>query len=246
MATLTIQYNGKTASIERGFQGVTELYNQLNLDSASKRLYLDIDGEVDIPLLPGDYMIFRGNERIIVGDVSAGIGDNPTLRNPLRIKFNNTEITFDKSRISAQALAECDKEFEAVLLFADIDNQPDERLDAHVWLVLQASDSFITVPDSSGEGIVDLSECAKHGRRPPKLREGYRIAIDGGKYFVRATSLTGAEIMALVDKSATDWALNQKLHGGKRVPIEPDEAVDLTQPGIERFETVRKTAQQGR
>ena len=73
----------------------------------------------------------------------------------------------------------------------------------------------------------------------------YEIKIDNKLVVVERGKLTGREILALVRKDYTEWTLNQKLRGGRRKPIEPDQEVDITRPEIERFETVKKQAQQG-
>ena len=73
----------------------------------------------------------------------------------------------------------------------------------------------------------------------------YEITIDNKSVVVEREKLTGEEILALVRKDYTEWTLHQKLRGGRRKPIEPDQEVDITRPEIERFETVKKQAQQG-
>ena len=73
----------------------------------------------------------------------------------------------------------------------------------------------------------------------------YEIRVDDKYVTVERGTLTGREILALVRKDYTEWTLNQKLRGGRRKPIEPDQEVDITRPEIERFETVKKQAQQG-
>ena len=69
--------------------------------------------------------------------------------------------------------------------------------------------------------------------------------MDREKYVVPSAEVTGANVLALVSKTPEEWSLNQKMHGGRRIRIRPDEIVDLVQPGIERFEAVRRQAQQG-
>ena len=57
--------------------------------------------------------------------------------------------------------------------------------------------------------------------------------------------MKGTEILRLVGKTYNEWSLNQKFCGGRRMSIKPEDSVDFTQKGIERFETVPKQAQQG-
>ena len=137
-----------------------------------------------------------------------------------------------------------DKELENTLLFAHLDETTDVFIQNDFTLVIQDNDSYFTVPFDQ-DNIIDLEECTKKDRHPPKGQKFYKIKIDGKKYKVEGEEITGEAILKLVDKTYNEWSLNQKFYGGRRKPIEPKELVDLTQKGIERFETIRKQAQQG-
>ncbi|MCY4611878.1 MAG: multiubiquitin domain-containing protein [Gammaproteobacteria bacterium] len=73
----------------------------------------------------------------------------------------------------------------------------------------------------------------------------YEIRVDDKLIVVNDGRLKGEEILALVQKDYAEWTLNQKFRGGRRKPVQPDQEVDITDPEIERFETVKKQAQQG-
>lgn len=92
--------------------------------------------------------------------------------------------------------------------------------------------------------IEDLEHHAKHGTKPHKAKS-YRIIVDKQPITVRQHSMTGAEILKLVNKLPADWSLTQKLHGGKREKVEPTDVVDFAARGIERFETAPKKANNG-
>lgn len=66
----------------------------------------------------------------------------------------------------------------------------------------------------------------------------YKIRIDRENLTVEQQTLTGAELLALVNKTSQSHRLHQKLKGGQVVRILPGEVVDLSQPGIERFMTL--------
>ena len=85
--------------------------------------------------------------------------------------------------------------------------------------------------------IVDIEEFAKSGRPVPRDRR-YRIRIDREHFVVDEPCLTGREILKLVGKTPTEFMLSQKFRGGEVKKIEPDEKVDLTRPGVERFMTL--------
>lgn len=82
-------------------------------------------------------------------------------------------------------------------------------------------------------------------RPPAALGLRNRVRIDREKYIVEEERITGNQILALADKTPIEWPLNQKLFGGKRERFDAEELVDLSQPGVEWFETVRRLAQRG-
>lgn len=96
------------------------------------------------------------------------------------------------------------------------------------------------VEDQSDEfdGIIDIEECAKENRKPPRAR-GYRIRIDKQHHDVRVTGMTGHELLTLAGKTpVTGYMLSQKMHGGEARKVSLAERVDFTTPGVERFMTL--------
>lgn len=94
--------------------------------------------------------------------------------------------------------------------------------------------------------IVDIENwSANNPTSAPPPAPRYRIRIDKQHFVVEQASMTGEEILALVDKTPADATLAQKLRGGRREVIAGDQVVDLQTPGIERFETIDKQVQAG-
>lgn len=87
------------------------------------------------------------------------------------------------------------------------------------------------------EEIIDLEEQAK-AKREPKKAKSYRIRIDKIYKDVHVHSMTGREILALVDKSPEAYLLSQKLHGGVVEPVTADQIVIFHVHKIERFQTL--------
>ncbi len=85
--------------------------------------------------------------------------------------------------------------------------------------------------------VIDLEEYAREGKQPPTA-EKYRIRIDKTTYEVDASALTGRQILSLAGRSPERFMLIERLHGGTTKRILPDEIVDFTTPGIERFTTL--------
>ncbi|MEH7248738.1 multiubiquitin domain-containing protein [Neobacillus niacini] len=93
--------------------------------------------------------------------------------------------------------------------------------------------------------VIDLEEYAKQGKEPPKTGVVYKFRV--GKVFGESNTalVTGSEILEKVGLNPNQNKLYQKLQGGKREPIEKNESVDLSKPGIERFETIPLDATEG-
>jgi hypothetical protein len=94
------------------------------------------------------------------------------------------------------------------------------------------------------EDLIDLEEWAKAGR-PPKAAKVYRIRIDNVKKDVSVPSMTGRQILGLVDKTPEAYTLSQKIRGGAPIPIGADTIVRFDTPGIERFQTLARDATEG-
>jgi hypothetical protein len=87
------------------------------------------------------------------------------------------------------------------------------------------------------EELIDLEEYAKAGKEPKRAKR-YRIRIDKEYKEVSVHSMTGREILALVDKTPETYMLSQKFRGGRVEPIKADQVVVFHRHGIERFQTL--------
>ena len=246
MKTVKIILCDKEVEVTSGFFHVSLFYKKSGVDPKNQWLYLNQDKDIDIPLLPGDYIIIHGGEKILVGDINTDIGENPNVRNPVRLNLNGKQLESDikQAKLTGNELRKFDTELDSSKLFADLSGQVDVFIQDDWLLVVQEKDCYITIPLGDDDAI-DLEECARNNRKPPKGQECYKIKIDGEKYRVNKPMLTGLAILALVEKTFGDYSLNQKFHGGLRKPVEVDQEIDFTQLGVERFETAPKLAQQG-
>lgn len=86
--------------------------------------------------------------------------------------------------------------------------------------------------------IIDIEEYSKENKKVPAGCK-YQIKVDKTKYIVEKSTITGREILELAGKNPyTKWLLNQRVKGGGVLKIGYDEVVDLTTPGIEKFQTL--------
>ena len=239
---VSITINGEKRSIPAGILSVNFLYETAECDGG--QIFLSLEGDIDIPLLPEEHLIIHGGEEFVVG--KSGVENNPPLRKGVNFSFNGSDFALGKPKITGKALKKHDKEISDGRLFVDIDGGVDVEILDDMTVVLQDGDSYFVIPPSDSEDLdlIDIEECGKRERRPPKGRS-YKIRVDREKYRVDSAKITGAAILELVGKNFQEWSLNQKFCGGRRERIEADEEVDLTRPGVERFETIRRQAQQG-
>ncbi len=94
------------------------------------------------------------------------------------------------------------------------------------------------IEESLSEEVVDLEECAKADRRPPRARR-YRIRIDKKVFEVGVPMMTGRDLLMLAGKQPPEmYMIFQKLRGGQTRRIGLDELADFTTPGVERFMTL--------
>ena len=165
----TITLKEEKKEVLAGLRQVKDFYKELSLDSNTHWLYLDKADDIDIPLLPDDYIIIHGGERIIVDHINNNIGRNPSVRNPIRFTFNGKKIEegFKKSKITGVNICLVDKELKSVQLFADLDGSVDTLIQSDFTLVIQDNDAYFTIPANNDE-IIDLEECSKKDRKPPK------------------------------------------------------------------------------
>jgi hypothetical protein len=86
--------------------------------------------------------------------------------------------------------------------------------------------------------IIDLEAYSTDGKSVPKDKK-YRIKIDREVYVVEKECMTGRDLLLLAGKTPPEkYQLNMKLKGGKVDPINLDENVCFTKPGVEKFMTL--------
>jgi len=92
--------------------------------------------------------------------------------------------------------------------------------------------------------IIDVEQFGKSGNTLPRGRQ-YRIRVDKQHVVFDKEVVTGREILSAVGKDPQRFRLDQKLKGGETRKIEPDQEVNLTSPGLERFMTLPLDSREG-
>ena len=67
----------KKKEVKAGLVKASDLYERLKLAPDNKWLYLGRDKDIDIPLLPDDYIVIHGGEEIFEDNINQQIGKKP-------------------------------------------------------------------------------------------------------------------------------------------------------------------------
>lgn len=92
--------------------------------------------------------------------------------------------------------------------------------------------------------VIDLEEYAATGELIPHHIKYYLIKVDKLKIRVQSP-ITATGILIAAGLDPNKYHLQQKFKGGQREALEPNQEVDLTKKGIERFESLEKEANNG-
>ncbi len=233
---MTVFVNGVSYPIDSGLISGAMLH-----ELAGQNLLYSVDGTV-IPIFSEDYLLIRGGERFILEKEK--IKDSPSLQDPLKPSFNDAhDVALMTPKIIAKDLKAYDPEFPDGRLFAEISDDIHVEIGDDLRLIVQSGDSYFVIPPGDFGGVIDIEKCGSHGRKVPKGGI-YLYRLDHGYHRSEDQKIRGIDILAQAGKKIEEWSLNLKLSGGKRIKIDED-WIDLTKSGSERFESVRRHAQQG-
>lgn len=93
--------------------------------------------------------------------------------------------------------------------------------------------------------LVDLEEQAKTGKPAPPAKQ-YAFRVDRQRVVVDNPEISGADILAKVNKTPQEYKLYKHVKGNQPVQIDPNQIVDLREPGLERFTTMPRDTTEGR
>lgn len=97
--------------------------------------------------------------------------------------------------------------------------------------------------EQSSEEIIDV-EIFVREKKPIPQGKKYKIRIDKDYYTVDVPQMTGEQILSLASKSSSGHLLSEKVQGQMRA-VEPNQVIDFTAPGVERFATIPKEVREG-
>jgi hypothetical protein len=101
-----------------------------------------------------------------------------------------------------------------------------------------------TEGDNVPGDVVELEEFARQGKQPPHAKH-YAFRVDKQRIVVDTPRIDGTDILAKVEKTPAQFKLYQHIRGHQPILIGPDQVVDLTAKGVERFTTMPKDTTEG-
>jgi hypothetical protein len=91
--------------------------------------------------------------------------------------------------------------------------------------------------------IIDVETFVRE-KKPIPHGQKYKIRIDKDYHTVDVPRMSGEQILGLAGKTSAGYLLSEKVSGQMR-PVAPDQVVDFTAHGVERFATVPKEVREG-
>ena len=241
---ISIKVNDLLFSLDSGLTHGQTLYEKAGI--SGEKLIFNQGENYTVLVEPTDFIVIKENDTFETSGNSTGKHNAPATK--VEICFNGETCQLQKAKFSSRELKELDKEFPDGRLFVAVEGEVDIEISRDMDIIVREGDVFIVIPsgEDNNEGDpIDIEICSKNNRHPPKGHHRFKIRIDREKFIVADSEISGIDILALVDKKPQEWALNQKFRGGRRKRVGVNEIVDLSTPGIERFETVLRQAQQG-
>ncbi len=86
--------------------------------------------------------------------------------------------------------------------------------------------------------IIDIEIYAREKKEVPKKKK-YKIRVDKEIFTIDSETISGQQIFDLVKKSPEKYYLYQHFHKGQTKAVKPTDIVDLTEPSVERFSTLK-------
>ncbi|MGA2918231.1 hypothetical protein [Methanoregula sp.] len=105
-------------------------------------------------------------------------------------------------------------------------------------------EKIIALEEEILEELIELEEWVKAKKKPRKAKK-YIIRIDKEKITVSVHSMTGREILALVNKTPDKFKLHEWFPGHVEKEIKPEEIVEFYRCEVERFMTNPREATEG-
>jgi hypothetical protein len=92
--------------------------------------------------------------------------------------------------------------------------------------------------------VIDLQQASEKGHTPEKGKK-YRYTVDGAEFISDTQTRIGRVILELAGKKPAEKYILRKKVKGNWITVGPDEVVDFTEPGLEKFKTLPNDQTEG-
>ena len=149
---VTIIVDRQERNVTPGLKQGSEFTQSFNLGT-NENLLFKVNGDIDIPVYPQDFMLIMGGEVFSVVDGNTKIEDNPQLRHPIRCIFNEQQLNEQQAlhyaKITGKELKKLDPNSKpGSRLVADLKGLADEVIEDHQRIIVKPHDQFIVMPPS--------------------------------------------------------------------------------------------------
>ena len=111
--------------------------------------------------------------------------------------------------------------------------------------LLDEAEGLLEAAEELVEEVIDLEECAKAGRKPPRAKL-YRYKVNETLCTWTYETILGRQILEQAGLIPPEnYTLREKMSGGPPRRIELDEMVDLRKHGVEKFRAIKKGQHEG-
>lgn len=153
---VTITVDRQERNITPGLKQGRNLIQSFNLD-AKENLFLEIQGDIDVPIDPEDFILITGGEVFSVSEGNIQIENNPCLRHPIRFTLNERQLDEHQAlhypKLTGKEIKNLDPDVKTgSRLLADLDGLVDEVIGDHQRIIVQPHDQFIVTPPSEDHG----------------------------------------------------------------------------------------------
>lgn len=147
MRTTKIHIDGHAHTVPAGLTLGKELLALAGVNPP-QQLVLEVEGELDVPILPEDRIILsHDRQRFSTGNGNPPLPDNPCLRRPFDVGINDIRVKISHPKMTGADLKALDPSSDkSGRLFADLPDLADEWIDDGMRVIVQRHEAFAVSP----------------------------------------------------------------------------------------------------
>lgn len=202
---VTISVDGATHNITPGLVQGTLLLGLVQL-APHDQLLFEVDGDIDIPVLPDDLIALKGGETFSIGDGCPRISDNPIVRSGVSLTVNDQVLDLSQHTKHAKLKGAEIKDRAGISseeeLWLDLKGLADERVDDTKCLILREGYQLFTRKKDQASGC----DCSEQGTYT------VRVSVNSVEHSIIAGTYAVSELKRIFGVPA-DYDFDQVFEG---------------------------------